>query len=106
MGRGGPGYLGAVERALPEAAIVFDKVLSLRSTLRLAGSLRPAPCHQTLNEAAEKIRRQEHRQLSAAGTHTLTDTKYVWRQRQENLCQRAAAEFRSLLGQVLQTGTA
>jgi transposase len=59
-----------------------------------------------LNEAADKIRRQEHRQLSAAGNHTLTYTEYLWRQRRENLCQRAAAEFRSLLGQDLQTGTA
>jgi transposase len=31
-----PAYIGAVEQALPEAAIVFDKLPSLRSTLRAA----------------------------------------------------------------------
>jgi hypothetical protein len=33
-----PAYLGAVAQALPEAAIVFDKLLSLRSTLRAASA--------------------------------------------------------------------
>ena len=85
-----PAYIGAVEEALPEAAIVFDKFHIIKH----------------LNEAVDKIRRQEHRQLSAAGNPVLTDSKYLWLQRRENLCQRAAAEFRSLLGQDLQTGTA
>ena len=45
------------------------------------------------------------RQLSAAGNLTLTGTKYLWLRRQEDLCERAAAEFRSLLVQDLQAGT-
>jgi transposase len=105
-----PAYIGAVELALPEAAIVFDKLLSLRSTLRAASDWL-SPCGRLhiikhLNEPVDKIRRQEHRQLSAAGNQTLTDTKYLWLKRRENLCQQAAAEFRSLLGQDLRTGTA
>ncbi len=105
-----PAYLGAVQQALPEAAIVSDKLLSLRSALRAASGWL-SPCGRLhiikhLNEAVDKIRRQEHRQLSAAGNHTLTDARYLRLKRRENLCQRAAADFRSLLGQDLQTGTA
>ncbi len=85
-----PAYMGAVEEALPEAAIVFDKF----------------HIKKHLNEAVDKIRRQEHRQLSAAGNLTLTGTKYLWLRRHEDLRQRAAAQFRSLLVQDLQTGTA
>ena len=85
-----PAYIGAVEEALPEAAIVFDKF----------------HIKKHLNEAVDKIRRQEHRQLSAAGNLTLTGTKYLWLRRHEDLRQRAAAQFRSLLVQDLQTGTA
>ena len=99
-----------MEQALHEAAIVFDKLLSLRSTLRAASGWL-SPCGRLhiikhLNEVADKIRRQEHRRLSAAGYRILTDTKYLWLQRRENPCQRAAVEFRSLLGQDLQAGTA
>lgn len=85
-----PAYIGAVEEVLPEAAIVFDKF----------------HIKKHLNEAVDQIRRQEHRKLSAAGNLILTGTKYLWLRRQEDLRQRAAAEFRSLLVQDLQTGTA
>lgn len=85
-----PAYIGAVEQALPDSAIVFDKF----------------HIKKHLNEAVDKIRRQEHRQLSAVGNLILTGTKYLWLRRHEDLRQRAAAEFRSLLIQDLQTGTA
>jgi transposase len=85
-----PAYIGAVEQALPDCAIVFDKF----------------HIKKHLNEAVDKIRRQEHRQLSAAGNLSLTGTKYLWLRRHEDLRQRAAAQFRSLLIQDLQTGTA
>jgi transposase len=85
-----PAFMGAVEEALPEAAIVFDKF----------------HIKKHLNEAVDKIRRQEHRKLSAAGNLILSGTKYLWLRRHEDLRQRAAAEFRSLLVQDLQTGTA
>ena len=54
----------------------------------------------------DKIRRQEHQYLSAAGNLSLTGTKYLWLRRHEDLRQRAAAEVRRLLIQDLQTGTA
>jgi transposase len=85
-----PAYIGAVEEALPEAAIVFDKF----------------HIKKHLNEAVDKVRRQEHRQLSAAGNLTLKDSKYLWLRRHQDLCRKAAERFRSLLIQDLQTGTA
>lgn len=101
-----PAYI----QALPVAAIVFDKLLPLRSTLRADfGWL--SPCGRLhlkwhLNEAVDKVRRQEHRQLSAAGNPSLKGSKYLWLKRPQDLCRRAAVEFRSLLGQDLRTGTA
>ena len=85
-----PAYIGAVEQALPDSAIVFDKF----------------HIKKHLNEAVDKIRRQEHRHLRAAGNLILTGTKYLWLRRHDDLRQRAAAEFRRLLIQDLQTGTA
>lgn len=85
-----PAYIGAVEQDLPRAAIVFDKY--------------HIKAH--LNQAVDKVRRQEHRQLSAAGNLTLSGTKYQWLRRHEDLRQRAEADFRGLLVQDLQTGTA
>lgn len=85
-----PAYIGAVEQALPEAAIVFDKF----------------HIKKHLNEAVDKVRRQEHRQLSAAGNLTLKDSKYLWLRRHQDLCREAAERFRGLLIQDLQTGTA
>ncbi|RYD24540.1 MAG: ISL3 family transposase, partial [Verrucomicrobiaceae bacterium] len=75
---------------LPEAAIVFDKF----------------HIKKHLNEAVDKVRRQEHRQLSASGNLTLKDSKYLWLRRHQDLCREAAERFRSLLIQDLQTGTA
>ena len=85
-----PGYIGAVAQALPEAAIVFDKF----------------HIKKHLNEAVDKVRRQEHRLLSAAGNPSLKGSKYLWLKRPQDLCRKAAAEFRSLLVQDQQTGTA
>lgn len=85
-----PAYKGAVEEVLPQAVIVYDKF----------------HIKKHLNEAVDKVRRQEHRKLSAAGNLILSGTKYLWLKRQDDLRQRAAAEFRQLLVQDLQTGTA
>jgi hypothetical protein len=53
----------------------------------------------------DKIRRQEHRHLRAAGNLILTGTKCLWPRQPDDLRQRAAAEFRRLLNQDLKTGT-
>jgi transposase len=59
-----------------------------------------------LNEAVDQVRRQENRQLSAAGNLILSGTKYAWLRRHEDMRERAEAEFRKLLVKDLQTGTA
>lgn len=56
-----PAYVHAVGEALPKAAIVFDRF----------------HIKKHLNEAVDKVRRQEHRRLSAAGNLTLKGSKYL-----------------------------
>lgn len=85
-----PAYIGAIEMTLPNASIVFDK-------FHIKGHL---------NTAVDKVRRQENRQLSAAGNLILTGSKYLWLKKHEDLRTRASAKFRALLVQDLQTGTA
>jgi transposase len=85
-----PAYTGAVAENLPEAVIVFDKFHIIKH----------------LNEAVDQVRRQENRQLSAAGNLILSGTKYQWLRRHEDMRERAEAEFRKLLVKDLQTGTA
>lgn len=85
-----PAYIHAVEEALPDAAIVFDRF----------------HVKKCLNQAVDLVRRQENRQLSAAGNLVLKGTKYQWLKTHEDMRTKAAVEFRDLLVQNLQTGTA
>jgi transposase len=85
-----PAYINAVEEKLPEAAIVFDRF----------------HVKKCLNHAVDLVRRQEHRSLSAAGNMVLKGTKYQWLQTHDDMRTKAAVEFRGLLVQNLQTGTA
>lgn len=85
-----PAYIGAVAEVLPEAAGVFDRF--------------HIKAH--LNKAVDQVRRQENRKLSAAGNPVLRGTKFEWLKKHEDLRLRAATEFRALLLQDLQTGTA
>ncbi|RYY58921.1 MAG: ISL3 family transposase, partial [Chitinophagaceae bacterium] len=65
-----PAYIAAVEQALPEAAIVFDKF----------------HIKKHLNEVVDKLCRHEHRQLRAFGNFTLKNNKYLWLRRHQDLC--------------------
>ena len=85
-----PAYIGAVEEALPQAAIVFDRF----------------HVKKYLNQGVDEVRRQEHRELSAAGSMLLKGTKYQWLKTHEDMRLKSALEFRELLVQNLQTGTA
>ena len=85
-----PAYIGAVEEVLPSADIVFDRF----------------HVKKHLGEAVDKIRRQEHRELSAAGNLILKGSKYLWLKTHEDMRLKASREFRALLVQDLQTGTA
>ena len=85
-----PAFIGAVGNVLPKADVVFDRF--------------HIKAH--LNNAVDKVRRQEHRELSAAGNLILKGSKYLWLKAHEDMRQKASMEFRALLVQDLQTGTA
>lgn len=85
-----PAYRSAVESALPEACIVYDRF----------------HIKKHLNEAVDKVRRQEHRELSAAGNLILSGSKYLWLKTHEDLRLKSSMEFRTLMIADLQTGTA
>lgn len=85
-----PAYIGAVQEQWPEAAIVYDRF----------------HVKKYLNEGVDQVRRQEHRELSAAGNMILRGTKYQWLRTHEDMRRKSALEFRQLLVEELQTGTA
>lgn len=85
-----PAYMSAVEDVLPSADIVFDRF----------------HVKKHLGEAVDKVRRQEHRELSAAGNLILKGSKYLWLKTHEDMRLKASLELRALLVQDLQTGTA
>jgi transposase len=85
-----PAYIRAVTEQLPEASIVFDRF----------------HVSKHLNEAVDKVRRGEHRELSAAGNLLLKGTKYQWLKTHLDMRLKSAVEFRGLLVHDLQTGTA
>jgi len=79
-----------VEEVLPSANIVFDRF----------------HVKKHLGEAVDKVRRQEHRELSSAGNLILKGSKCLWLKTHEDMRLKASREFRALLVQDLQTGTA
>ncbi len=58
------GFAAATVKAAPRAAIVYDKF----------------HVSKHLNEAVDKVRREEHRRLLEKGDESLTSTKYLWLQ--------------------------
>jgi transposase len=85
-----PAYQEAVAQVLPQADVVFDRFHVAKH----------------LNEAVDKVRRKEHRALSAAGQDTLKSTKYHWLKARLDLRTRTGIAFRKLLNEDLQTATA
>jgi len=57
-------FAAAAQKAIPDASIVYDKF----------------HVSKHLNEAVDKVRRQEHRRLQEQGDESLTGTKYLWLQ--------------------------
>lgn len=78
----GADFAAATRQAAPQAQIVHDKF----------------HVSKLLNEAVDKVRREEHRRLLAEGDESLKDTKFLWLQgaavtgeralRFEELCER------------------
>jgi transposase len=56
-----------------------------------------------LGKAVDTVRKQEHKQLTAAGDATLKGTKYLWLYAEENLPERHEERFAALKGMHLQT---
>ena len=85
-----PAYINAFEKVLPNASQVFDRFHIAKH----------------LNESVDKVRREEHRQLSAAGLPLLAGSKYFWLRKNIDLRRRWETEFKDLLQQDLDTGMA
>ena len=60
----GAQFIGAAKETIPEAKIVHDRF----------------HVSKHLNEAVDKVRRDEHRRLLEKGDKSLTDTKFLWLQ--------------------------
>lgn len=85
-------YIQATRAWVPEAAtkIVFDR-------FHVMGAL---------GKAVDTVRKQEHRELLAAGDGTLTGSKYLWLYSQENVPQTRREEFDALRRKALKVGRA
>lgn len=85
-------YIRSTRAHLPDAdsKIVFDK-------FHVA---------QHLNQAVDKVRRQENRQLLAEGKPWLVRSKYAWLRNPENFTPQAWREFAPLRESVLKTARA
>jgi len=57
-------------------------------------------------EAVDKVRRGEHRKLSADGDKRLSHTRYLWLSSQENLSEQQRERFDAVYTQGLETGKA
>jgi len=85
-------YIAATKAYVPDAAnkIVFDKFHVVR----------------TVTEAVDKVRRGEHKVLTAAGDDRLKGTKHLWLYNEENIPEWRKAEFNAIRETHLQTGRA
>ncbi len=73
-------YANAVESTLPQADIVHDRF----------------HISQHLNEAVDKVRRQENKALTQEGDERLVGTKFAWLTNEENLKEAFADRFDGL----------
>jgi transposase len=85
-------YVQATLAALPQAPgkIVFDRFHIMKQ----------------MNEAVNKVRLIEHRQLIGVGSQTLKGTKHWWLYAEENVPERVAEDFAGLKGRNLKTARA
>jgi transposase len=87
-----PAYINACRDKVPGAdgKMVFDRFHIMRHVV----------------EAVDKVRKQEHKALTKAGDHTLTQSKYLWLTNPENLTDKARERFAQLKTAELKTGRA
>ncbi len=65
-------YITGVEKYAPNADIVHDRFHIMKY----------------MNEAVDKVRRSEHKQLSIRNNDTLKGTKYLWLKNRENFTEK------------------
>ena len=73
-------FVQTIQKQVPAAAIVHDKFHVAKY----------------LGEAVDKVRRQEHKTLLAAGDETLTGTRQLWLYNPQNFSAEQRAEFSGL----------
>ena len=83
-------FENTVQSHAPQAAIVHDKF----------------HISKHLNEAVDKVRRQEHKLLKGEGDQRLTGTKQLWLFNPENMTESRKQEFEVLKHQELKTARA
>jgi transposase len=74
------GFMAATRAAVPQAALVHDKFHVAKH----------------LNEAVDKVRRQENRELLEQGDETLKGSRQLWLFNPVNLSEEQAADFEKL----------
>lgn len=85
-------YIAATKAHVPDAAgkIVFDKFHVIRA----------------VTEAVDKVRRKEHKDLTATGDERLKGTKHLWLANEENIPEWRKTEFDSIKYANLKTSRA
>jgi transposase len=73
-------FIQTIHKEVPDADIVHDRF----------------HVSKYLGEAVDKVRRQEHKELLAAGDDTLTGTRHLWLYNPENFNTEQVAEFSAL----------
>jgi transposase len=83
-------FIQTIEQEVPQADIVHDRY----------------HISAYLNEAVDKVRRQEHKELQAQGDETLKGTRQLWLYNPENFTTEQSAEFEQLKDLNLKVGRA
>jgi transposase len=83
-------YMESSRAAAPKAAIVHDKFHVAKE----------------LNQAVDRVRRKEHRELKAQGEEVLTKTRYLWLKNPKNFTERQRKHFSELQLDTLKVGRA
>jgi transposase len=86
------GYINAVSGSLPDGRekIVFDRFHIMK----------------LMNEAVDRVRREEHKRLTEGGSSILTGTKFLWLYARERLPTKHWEQFSSLKAAGLKTARA
>jgi transposase len=83
-------FIQTAKEQVPDADIVHDKY----------------HISSYLNEAVDKVRRQEHKELMAAGDETLKGTRQLWLYNPQNFSEDQSSEFTALKDLNLKVGRA